>query len=77
VITLYSGRAEAGRQLTAQAEAIAGKRGARLIAVNKDDGSKLSETELPVPPVFDGMIAAGERLYLATIDGEILCLAGE
>ncbi|MHC4517234.1 MAG: outer membrane protein assembly factor BamB family protein [Planctomycetota bacterium] len=71
------GRAEAARQLTAQAEAIAGKHGARLVAVNKDDGAKLSEMELPAPPVFDGMVAARECLYLATIDGEILCFAGE
>ncbi|MBC8871779.1 MAG: PQQ-binding-like beta-propeller repeat protein [Planctomycetes bacterium] len=71
------GRAEADKQLVAQAEAITGKRGARLIAVNKHDGSKLSETELPAPPVFDGMIAARECLYLATIDGRIVCLAGE
>jgi hypothetical protein len=69
-------KADADGQLTAQAEAIVGKRGARLIAINKHDGSKLSEIELPSPPVFDGMIAARGRLYLATIDGYILCLAG-
>ena len=71
------GGAAADRQLLAQAEAITGKRGAKLIAVNKLDGSKLSATELPAPPVFDGMIAARECLYLATIDGKIVCLAGD
>jgi hypothetical protein len=70
-------KVEADRQLAAQAEAIAGKRGAKLIAVNKNDGSKLSETELPSPPIFDGMIAARKCLYLATVDGELLCLAGK
>jgi hypothetical protein len=71
------GSADTDRQLAAQAEAIAGERGARLIAFDKHDGAKLSETELPAPPVFDGMIAARKCLYLATIDGEIVCLAGE
>jgi outer membrane protein assembly factor BamB len=71
------GGAEVGEQLAAQAAAIAGKRGAKLIAVNKQDGAKLSETELPAPPVFDGMIAARKCLYLATIDGQIVCLAGD
>jgi hypothetical protein len=71
------GEAEADRQLAAQAEAIEGKHGARLVAVNKHDGSKLSAMELSTPPIFDGMIAARECLYLATIDGEIICLAGE
>ena len=44
--------------------------------MDKRDGSKLSEMDLSSPPVFDGMIAAAGRLYLATVDGEILCLAG-
>jgi outer membrane protein assembly factor BamB len=69
-------RAEVNRQLAAQVEAIAGKRGAKLIAVNKHDGSKLSEIELPAPPIFDSMIAAQKCLYIATVDGQILCLAG-
>jgi hypothetical protein len=67
---------ESNRQLAIQAEAIAGKRGAKLIAVNKNNGSKLSETELAAPPIFDGMIAARKCLYIATVDGQILCLAG-
>jgi hypothetical protein len=68
------GSPEGDRQLAAQAEAIAGKRGAKLVAVNKHDGTTLSETNLPAPPVFDGMIAAQDFLYLATVDGRIVCL---
>jgi hypothetical protein len=30
---------------------------------------------LSSPPVFDGMAAAGGRLYLSLMDGSILCLA--
>ena len=71
------GSPEADQQLAAQAEAIAGKRGAKLVAVNKHDGKTLSETNMSSPPVFDGMIAAHNRLYLATVDGRIVCFAEE
>jgi len=36
-----------------------------------------SGSKLNAPPVFDGLIAAGGRLYLATTDGKMVCLAGE
>jgi hypothetical protein len=52
-----------------------GRLGALLWVVSTKDGSRLSELKLPVPPVFDGMAAAGGRLYLAMIDGRIFCLA--
>ena len=68
------GGAASGKQLVAQAEALAGKRGAKLVAVSKKDGNKLTETNLPAPPIFDGMIAAGGRLYLAAIDGSVVCM---
>mgnify|MGYP000741864582 CR=1 FL=1 len=71
---LLFGFADIRRQLAAQAEAIAGKRGPKLIAVNKHDGSKLSETELPAPPVFDGMAVANGRLYLSTKIGKVVCI---
>ena len=45
-------------------------------AVSAADGKKLAEQKLDSPPVFDGLIAAGGRLYLATTDGRVLCFAG-
>lgn len=54
--------------------AMFGKEGAKLIAVSTDDGAKLTEMPLPAPPVLDGMAAAGGRLYMSTIDGQIICL---
>ena len=30
---------------------------------------------LDVAPVFDGLIAAGGELYMATVDGKVACLA--
>ncbi len=52
------------------------RKGARLVAVSAEDGKKLSETPLEYPPVFDGMIAAGGRLFASLRDGSVVCLAG-
>ena len=54
-----------------------GRKGARLVAVSAADGKKLSELALDTPPVFDGMIAAAGRLFVALEDGSLVCLAGE
>ena len=59
------------------AASMEGKKGSLLWAVNKADGQKLTETKLDVMPVFDGMIAAGGRLYMSTIDGKVVCLTGK
>jgi len=56
--------------------AIAGRRGARLWAVAAESGKKLQEYKLDALPVFDGLIAAGGRLYVSTRTGEVICLAG-
>ena len=37
------------------------------------DGAKLAERDLASEPIFDGLCAAGGRLYLATKTGEVLC----
>jgi hypothetical protein len=54
-----------------------GRKGARLVAVSAKDGKKLTERALDVPPVFDGMIAAGGRLLVSLEDGSLVCLVGE
>ncbi len=56
--------------------AFEGRRGGRLWAVAVGDGSRLAEHELESPPVFDGMAAAGGRLYVSTKDGQLVCLDG-
>ncbi len=48
--------------------------GARLLAVSTADGKPAAELPLAAAPVWDGMVAAGGRLYLATLDGKVLCL---
>jgi len=57
--------------------AFEGRRGASLVAVSARDGRKLAEVSLDVPPIFDGMIAAGGRLLIALEDGSVLCLVGK
>ncbi|MFP4056908.1 MAG: PQQ-binding-like beta-propeller repeat protein, partial [Candidatus Brocadiia bacterium] len=65
---------ETQRLLARQAAALEGSEGAVLWVVAAEDGSKLAQLELDSVPVFDGMIAAGGRLYMATLDGQVLCL---
>jgi hypothetical protein len=52
-----------------------GRKGVYLRIVRAADGSTVSESELPAMPVFDGLAAANDRLYLSTLDGRVLCLA--
>jgi len=68
---------EVTSKLANQAAALEGKKGAVLWAVSVADGRKLAEHALDAPPVFDGMAAAGGRLYVSTQNGAIVCLAGE
>ena len=54
-----------------------GRKGALLQVFSVSDGSLLRSHSLSSPPVFDGLSAAHGRLYLATLDGKIICFAGE
>ncbi|MBC8874579.1 MAG: PQQ-binding-like beta-propeller repeat protein [Planctomycetes bacterium] len=51
------------------------RKGAQVVALSAKDGEKLSEVQLEHPPVFDGMIAAGGRLFASLRDGSVVCLA--
>ena len=54
-----------------------GRAGCILQAVSASTGGKLSELSLEAPPVFDGLIAAGGRLYLVDRAGGVRCLGGD
>ena len=71
------GDAEILKKLMDQDAALEGLRGASLWAVSTADGRKIAEYKLDSPPIFDGMIAANGRLYLATKDGKMMCFAGK
>jgi hypothetical protein len=63
-------------KLIEQEAALHGDRGMILLAVSAADGEKLAEYKFESTPVFDGLVAAAERLYLSTTDGKVLCLSG-
>lgn len=70
------GDPEMEAKLAEQDAALAGEQGALLWAVAAENGQKLAESKLDSLPVFDSLIAAGGRLYMATTDGEVLCFGG-
>lgn len=54
--------------------ALEGRLGGVLRAVRATDGKPLANYPLPSKPVFDGLIAAQEKLVISTQDGSLLCL---
>ncbi len=71
---VYSGDDEIHRQMQAQEDAWLGKQGGVLTVVSAGTGEKLSEKGITAIPVWDGMIAAGGRLYMSLQDGTVVCL---
>jgi len=67
---------EVEQALREQAAALTSEKGAVLWSVAAGDGRKLAECRLDASPVFDGMAAAGARLYLAAENGRVVCLEG-
>lgn len=51
-----------------------GRKGAMLSVTDKADGKVLSVCELDSAPVFDGMIAADEKLFISMVNGTVVCL---
>jgi len=62
-------------KLTEQNAALGGSKGGLLLVVSASDGKKVAEYKLESIPVWDGMAAANNRLYLATENGKIWCFA--
>jgi hypothetical protein len=50
---------------------------ASLQVFSAADGSMVNSYSLPSEPAFDGLSAAGGRLYLATQDGRVICFGDE
>ncbi len=53
--------------------ALEGRGGALLWSVSAADGATKAEYRLKAPPVFDGLISAGGKLYLTTTDSAVTC----
>jgi len=64
-------------QAREQVDAWEGKQGGLLYSLSPTDGSNRSEVRLDSPPVFDGMAAAGGKLYVSLTDGSVICLGAE
>ena len=45
----------------------------RVTAWSTADGATLSSMEIESQPVFDGMALASGKLFMATVDGKIVC----
>ena len=58
-------------------KAYEGKMGSMLRVISIADGKTIAEHDLPDLPVFDGMSAAGGRLYIPTTNGTIVCYGGK
>ncbi|MGB2821667.1 MAG: PQQ-binding-like beta-propeller repeat protein [Phycisphaerae bacterium] len=50
------------------------KQPALLVAVSASDGTELARYQLDSSPVFDGMAAAGGRLYIPLESGQVICM---
>ena len=62
------------KELAEQDAALSGARGAVLRFIAAGDGKTLREVKLDAPPAWDGLAVAGGRIFMATIDGRIVCL---
>jgi len=62
------------KAIASQMASLEGKDGARLQVFSTASGDKLAEIRLEALPVWDGMAAAGGRLYLAQEGGKVVCL---
>ncbi|MBL7141073.1 MAG: LamG domain-containing protein, partial [Planctomycetes bacterium] len=60
-------------RLRQQVLSFAGKLGGLMHVVSPATGDTLAEYRLSVPPVWDGMIAANGRIYMAMMDGTVVC----
>lgn len=59
--------------LAQQNEALEGSDGAWLLAVNKDTGEIQNGLHLDSLPTWDGLAGANGKLFLSTLNGEVVC----
>ncbi len=51
-----------------------GRTNGLLWVMSSADGAKQAAYKLDAPPVWDGMAAAGGKLYIATVEGKLICM---
>lgn len=60
-------------ELKEQNEALEGRRGAKMWAVNVETGEQSTGLELTAPPVWDGITSANGQVFVSTVDGRLQC----
>lgn len=68
---------EVQASLERQANAYKGEAGGQLWVMAKAGGQVIRRYGLDTIPVFDGMAAARNRVFMTTVDGRVLCLSGD
>ena len=53
--------------------AFEGRKGGVIRTFSRGTGKQIAEYKLDSPPVFNGMAAAGGKLYMVTVDGKVRC----
>jgi len=71
---IMAGDSTVWAELDEQDAALKGTQGAVMLAVSATDGEQKAEYKLDSLPVWDGLVAAGGRLYMATTDGDVICI---
>ena len=61
-------------RLEKQKKALHGKEGGVLWAIDSETGEVKTKYKIDSPPVWDGLIAAQNNLFMATMNGNIICL---
>ena len=64
---------EVQKLLAAQDDALEGKIGGQLLAVNTNAGEIEHTVELGTLPAWDGLAGANGQLFLSTLDGQVMC----
>ncbi|MFO7904732.1 MAG: PQQ-binding-like beta-propeller repeat protein [Planctomycetota bacterium] len=72
-----AGPPDIGPGKEAAEDAMQGRKGSRFWVISASDGKNVSVSEMEKAPVFDGLIAAFGRLYMASQDGTLMCLGNK
>ena len=56
---------------------IEGREGGVLCLLSNLDGSKLAEYQLETLPVWNGMAAANEKIFISLKNGKLICMGGK
>jgi len=51
--------------------------GGVLCVVSREDAQKVAQYELDSAPVYNGLAASANRLFMSTRDGHVICMGGE